>query len=137
MSKKGYLGAVMLALLLCLGVTLAQENAKVAGKWEMSWQGRQGNTVTATLNFTKQDGEKLEGTLLPSQGPQGQPPAEAPVTGTIKGNKITFTVKRSTPRGDFTTEYNGTVEGDNMKGTATIGMGEQSRTIDWTAKRMK
>ena len=119
----------VVALALSVGVALAQGPAKVAGKWEMTREGRQG-PVTSALTF-EQDGENLKGTLA---GQQGEP---APLTGTIKGNKIAFTVKRQTPRGEFTVEYTGTVEGDAMKGTFTMGQGDQARTVDWTAKRVK
>lgn len=103
----------------------AKPPAKVAGQWEMTWEGRMG-TMTATLTF-EQDGDKLKGTIT---GPQGR---ETPVTGSIKGNSIRFSVKRETPRGEMTLEYTGTVNADSMKGT--VGRGQFSR--DWTAKRKK
>jgi len=42
-------------------------------------------------------------------------------------------VKRTTPNGDFTIEYKGTVTGDAMKGSFTMG----ENTRDWTATRQK
>jgi len=42
-------------------------------------------------------------------------------------------VKRTTPNGDFTIEYKGTVTADTMKGTSTMG----ENTRDWTATRQK
>ena len=118
--------AVACALALVCGIPMAaQQNAKVAGKWEMSWEGRNG-TMTATLNF-EQDGEKLKGTMTGQQG------RETRLEGSVKCKEITFSVKRETPRGEFTVTYKGTVDGDNMKGTAEMGQ----RTVEWTAKRMK
>lgn len=117
-----------LVLALGAGIALAQA-AKVAGKWEMSWEGRQG-PVTATLTF-EQDGENLKGTLA---GQQGEP---APLTGSVKGNNIAFAVKRTTPRGEFTVEYKGTVDGDAMKGTFMRGPQGQQTEAPWTAKRSK
>jgi hypothetical protein len=58
---------------------------------------------------------------------------DGPVTGTITGNAIDFSIKRTTPNGDFTIEYKGTVAGDNMTGSFT--MGDNTRT--WSAARQK
>jgi hypothetical protein len=118
--------ASMLALTLAFGFAArAQDqpaNASVAGAWQLTFEGRNG-TVTQTLTFT-QDGATLTGTLHGDRG-------DAPVNGTITGNAIDFTVKRSTPNGDFTSEYKGTVTGDSIKGT--VMMGQNSR--DWSATR--
>jgi hypothetical protein len=81
--------------------------------------------MTQTLTL-QQDGGTLKGTLKGKRG-------EAPVTGSVTGNKISFTVTRDTPNGSFTIEYSGTVDGDSMTGTA------HSERFDgkWTAKRGK
>jgi hypothetical protein len=121
------------AVMMLAGLVVAQEPAKVAGKWEMSYTmapppGKEGEprTITQTLNF-EQDGENLKGTIVSQRG-------EAPFTGTIKGKDLKFTVTRETPRGTMTTEYTGKVDGDAIKGTFT-GFG--GATIEWTAKRAK
>ncbi|MGB6429139.1 MAG: hypothetical protein WBF06_01025 [Candidatus Acidiferrales bacterium] len=120
--------ASVLALTLAFGFAArAQDqpaNANVAGAWQITWQGRNG-TVTNTLTFT-QDGATLTGTMHGDRG-------DAPVNGTITGSAIDFTIKRSTPNGDFTSEYKGTVTGDTIKGT--VMMGQNSR--DWSATRQK
>ena len=104
---------------------LAEEPAKVAGKWEMTSEGRQG-PMTQTLTI-EQKGETIKGTI---QSPRGETPFE----GTVKGNKISFTVKRTRPDGvEMVIEYTGTVEGDSMKGTSKVG----EFTREWTAKRQK
>ena len=102
----------------------ADEPAKVTGSWEMSIETPRG-TMTQTLTL-QQDGSTLKGTLKGQRG-------EAPVTGSVTGNKISFTVTRDTPNGSFTIEYSGTVDGDSMTGTA------HSERFDgkWTAKRGK
>jgi hypothetical protein len=114
---------VAVAVLAFVAAGAAQEKpANVAGKWEMSWEGPRGpQTSTLTL---EQDGEKLKGTMTGRRG-------DTPVTGTVKGKNVTFTVERETPNGKFTIEYKGTVDGASMKGTA--GMGE--RSFEWTAKK--
>ena len=104
---------------------LAEEPANVAGKWEMTSEGRQG-PMTQTLTI-EQKGETIKGTI---QSPRGETPFE----GTVKGNKISFTVKRTRPDGvEMVIEYTGTVEGDSMKGTSKVG----EFTREWTAKRQK
>lgn len=122
--------AVVCALALAGVVAKAAEPAKVAGNWEMTSPGRGGNPMTSTITF-EQDGSKIKGTIK-RQGPQGT--MEQPFTGTVDGNKITFTTEFTTPSGDKrTTEYTGTVEGDTIKGTMKTAMGER----EWTAKRSK
>ena len=58
---------------------------------------------------------------------------EVTFEGTVKGNKINFTVKGQTPRGEVVIEYSGTADGDTMKGTRQGPRG----STEWTAKRAK
>ena len=101
----------------------ADEPAKVAGTWEMTFEGPRG-TRTQTLTI-QQDGSAIKGTAKGQRG-------EAPLEGSVTGNNIKFTITRETPNGTFTLEYSGTVEGDSMKGTV------HSERFDgeWTAKRV-
>jgi hypothetical protein len=126
MHRKICLLAFALAwgVLLALGgsVLAAEEPAKVAGSWELTFEGPRG-TRTQTLTI-QQDGSKIKGTLTGQRG-------ESPLEGSVDGNKISFTVTRETPNGTFTIEYNGTVEGDSMKGT----MHNQMFDGQWSAKR--
>ena len=115
--------AGVIALLSVLSIA-ADEAVRVAGVWELSMEGRQG-AFTQTMTI-EQNGDKIKGAL---KGPR----AEAPLEGTVKGNKISFTVKRDTPRGEVTLEYTGTVDGDSMKGTLSTPAGSR----DWTARRAK
>ena len=116
--------ALACGLLLMLGskAIAADEPAKVAGTWEMTFEGPMG-TRTQTLTI-QQDGSTIKGTVKGQRG-------ESPLEGSVTGNKISFTVKRDTPNGAFTIEYTGTVDGDSMKGTI------HSARFDgeWTAKR--
>jgi len=126
MDKKAMREMVYWAAVLTLsaGVLAAQEPAKFGGTWEMTMEGRQGPT-TQTLTI-QQTADKIKGTIKGARG-------ETPFEGTVKGNKISFTVKRETPRGEMTMEYTGTIEGDSIKGTMQAG--EFSR--EWSAKRAK
>ena len=104
MNKKVAEVAFVCALVLALGwaARAADEFAKVAGTWELSMKGREG-TITQTLTI-EQDGGKIKGTLKGERG-------DADFEGTVTGNKISFTVKRETPRGEMTVEYTHQVKG--------------------------
>lgn len=117
-----FASVLALTLAFAFAVRAQDQPANVAGPWQMTHAGRNG-TVTETLTFT-QDGTKLTGTVHNDRG-------DSPVEGTITGSAIDFTVKRTTPNGDFSIEYKGTVTGDSMKGSFTMG----DNTRDWTATR--
>jgi len=55
--------------------------------------------------------------------------------GTIKENKIEWTFTMETPRGNMQMAYIGTVDGDSMSGQSKMGMGENVRESEWTAKK--
>ena len=86
--------------------------AEVAGTWHCEIETPQGKG-TPTFTFT-QDGTKLTGHY---QGFFG----EAPVTGSVQGDAITFTFKASGQNGEVEMTYTGTVAGDTMKGKAKLG----------------
>jgi hypothetical protein len=84
----------------------------VAGTWNLQIQTDQG---TGTPSFTFiQDGEKLTGQYKGMFG-------EAPVTGTLKGGEIKFSIKVSGQGQEFVIAYSGTVSGDTMQGTVKFG----------------
>ena len=124
-TKTYFIGfALVCGLLLMWGgrARAADEPAKVAGTWEMTFAGPMG-TRTQTLKI-QQDGSAIKGTITGRRG-------ESPLEGSLTGNKISFTVTRETPNGTFKLDYTGTVDGDAMKGTV------HSELFDgkWTAKR--
>jgi hypothetical protein len=91
-----------------------------AGTWQLQIETGQG-TGTPTFTF-KQDGEALTGQYKGLFG-------EAPVTGSLKGADIRFSVKVNAQGQDMTIAYAGTIEGDSMKGKVTFGdAGEGSFT---------
>ena len=125
MKRSSTILAVLLGMMLVLSlVAVAQDAAKVGGTWEMTSQGRQG-PMTSTLTID-QSGNKFKGTLKGQMG-------ETPIEGTVDGNKISFTIERDTPNGKFTMTYNGTVDGDSMKGTVKVRDNER----EWSAKKQK
>lgn len=114
------------SMVLMLGLALAAQNqpANVAGTWQLSMQGRNGNTMTETMTVA-QDGANIKGTMKGRRGDRN-------FTGTVDGNNVTWTVSFQTPNGrTFNMEYKATVSGDTMKGT--MGGGRFSR--DFTAQR--
>jgi len=118
-------------LLLCttsgLATTLSsQDNAKpnVTGAWQFQVETPNG-TGSPTFNF-KQEAEKLTGQYKGAFG-------EAPLTGTVKDNKIEFTLKVEVQGQALTLTYTGTIEKDGtMKGTVSLG---EAGSGTWTGKR--
>ena len=86
----------------------------VSGIWAFTVQSAAGTgTPTVTL---KQAGEKLTGHY------SSQLLGEAELTGTVKGQTITFTVVGEIQGMKLELRYNGTVESkDSMKGTLSAG----------------
>jgi cell wall assembly regulator SMI1 len=106
---------------------LAQNQAQapkvdVTGAWESVIEG-----ATTSAATYKQEGEKLTGTHVGQMG-------ELPLSGTVKGNDITFTIAIEMEGQKLTLTYAGKVEGDTIKGTVDLG-GMASAT--WTATRKK
>jgi hypothetical protein len=123
MKRNSILFAALCFLVLSMAHVARAQDANVAGAWDLSAPGRDGNVMTQTLTL-QQDGTKLTGTLKGARG-------EAPVTGSVSGSNVAFTVTRTTPNGELKIDYTGTVEGDAMKGTFSV----MGNTINWTAKK--
>lgn len=84
----------------------------VSGAWGLEVSSAAGSgTPTVTL---KQEGEKLTGRYSGQLG-------EAPLTGTLKGDAITFQFDVDVQGTALRVVYSGTVEGDTMKGTVSLG----------------
>jgi len=119
--------AIAVAATLVLGATvLAAQAAKtdVTGKWAFAVETSAGSgTPTITL---KQDGEKLTGHYSGQLG-------EADLTGTVKGQEISFKFSVDAQGNMLDFVYTGTIESkDALKGKVSIvGLGEGT----FTAKR--
>jgi hypothetical protein len=98
----------------------AAEEVSVAGTWQMEVQTEQG---TGSPKFVlEQNGETISGTY---EGQLGQ----APVKGTVKGNAVEMTYVVSGGGQELEVKYAGTIEGDTMKGTVSLGqLGEGTFT---------
>ena len=102
----------------------AGDKIDVTGAWAFQVETPAGSG-TPTFTF-KQEGEKLSGQYKGAFG-------EAPLTGTVKGNKIDFSIKVQAQGQEATLTYTGTVEKDGtMKGTVNLG---EVGSGTWTAKR--
>jgi hypothetical protein len=111
----------MRVLALLLFAALTALGADVAGKWKATFEGQNG-TREIIFVFQVNDG-KVTGTAV---GPQG----DAPITDAkLDGDKITFTVERD----QFKAVFTGTITGDEMKLSGTVG----ERTFELPAKRVK
>ena len=100
------------------------DKTDISGAWAFQVETSAG-AGSPTFTF-KQDGEKLAGQYKGAFG-------EAPLTGTVKGNKVDFVVKVEAQGQQMTLTYAGTVEKDgSMKGTAELG---EVGSATWTAKR--
>jgi hypothetical protein len=96
----------------------------ITGVWDFAVETSGGS---GSPGFTfKQESEKLTGTYKGQFG-------EAPLTGTVKGDDVKFSIKISAQGQNMTVTYAGKITGkDSMKGTAAFGeLGEGT----WTAKK--
>jgi len=101
------------------------------GTWKSTFTTPQGKTVE-TVYKLKQEGEKLTGT---AKGPRGN---EAKIEeGKVKDGKVSFQISREFNDQKFTMKYQGKLSGDTIKGKMEISVGDQTRSVDWEAKREK
>ena len=98
-----------------------EKPADVAGTWAITVETA-GGTGNPTVTL-KQDGETVTGTY------SSQVFGEQKVTGSIKGNAITFTFTGTIEGTSITVTYSGTVDKTAMKGKVTLGdLGEGTFT---------
>jgi hypothetical protein len=127
-----YCFAALLVLSLS-GASAADDKVNVTGTWKSEFTTQDGTKRETTYKL-KQDGEKLTGTV--SAFRQGGQDTEIS-DGTVKGNEISFKVKRQRQNQEIVTTYTGKIEGDTIKGKAVTGEGDNKRERDFEAKRAK
>lgn len=103
------------------GVSTAQKT--VAGEWDATFN-TPGGPQPLKLIF-KVDGEKLTGTAKRSRG-------DVALTGTIKGDDITFAYTIDYNGNPVTLTFSGKVKGDAMSGSVSFN---DSASDDWSATR--
>jgi hypothetical protein len=118
------------SIVVCLAVALALALPAVAaegvsGKWKMTRNTPRGERVDEVTMV--QTGEKL---VVTSKDRDGN---DVTSEGTVKGAEITWTMKRTTPNGEFVIVYKGKVDGKTMSGTSETPMGAG----EWKAERVE
>lgn len=103
--------SIVVCFLLVAGIAFA---AGIDGKW-LAERKMGDNTIKMTFDL-KADGAKLTGSLSLDR-PQGAVKADI-TDGKIDGNKFSFKVTMEGRNGMATTAYEGTMEGDALKGTS-------------------
>jgi len=94
--------------------------ADVTGKWTADVQGRNGNTMTVTMDL-KADGNNLTGTVSGRNG-------ETDISdGKVDGDNLSFKVVREFNGNQFTQVYKGRLEGDVIHFSVTMQGGPEGR----------
>ena len=124
------ISSIILSLALLAGSAFA---AGIDGKWVSERKmDRDGQSMTITQTFElKTKGDAINGKITMAMGDM-EPRTSEISGGKIDGNKFSFTATMQTPNGDMKTVYEGTIDGDNLKGTSARE-GGQSRPFE--AKR--
>jgi hypothetical protein len=126
----------------------ADKKADATGTWSWTMQPRGGGGGNAnatprkiTLKL-KADGEKLTGTVSqpgrPGQDGAAATPRETEISdGKVKGDAVSFSVKREMNGNTFVIKYSGKVEGDSLKGKIEMPGRDGGDPVsrDWEAKR--
>ncbi|HUU38559.1 MAG TPA: hypothetical protein VMW46_10220 [Candidatus Desulfaltia sp.] len=123
MRKTGLLSLIFFLWAFGTALAVAQET-DISGGWQLTIQSPRG-PMTIDARFV-QEGTKLTVTMT---GPRG---GESTGEGTIQGQAVQWSIKRSTGGGERTIVYKGTVEGQTMSGTADLG---EMGTVGWTATK--
>src|SRR5260221_13958228 len=126
MQRSKKLLSPLIKLLTCatlaLGTAYFAQAADATGTWTFSQEGRNGGPPRTNTFKLKVDGEKLTGTFTaPAFGRGGGGGAPAAPTdieiseGKVKGDDISFSVKRDVNGMEFVTKYSGKVGADVIK----------------------
>lgn len=125
--------------LLIVGVLAAALSAGASGldgKWNvdlaMAARNKKDAPKAAQVSFNlKSEDSKLTGSVLAAKGKKGRPMTIQ--NGAISGDHFTFSTVQSTKKGDTTWLWEGSVMGDQIKGTRSREGAK--RSIAFTAKR--
>jgi D-glucosaminate-6-phosphate ammonia-lyase len=101
----------------------AAKGTDVTGTWELNVESPMGSRASDAV-FT-QAGETLGGKMVSARG-------EVPLTGTLKGDAITFGINVNVQGQNLQIDYTGTVTGDTMSGTVVFGSFGDGK---WTGKK--
>jgi hypothetical protein len=122
--------AAALVLGLCGLAGARDEKANPVGTWKCEYEiGGQKRTATLTI---KKDGDKLAGTM---SWPDQKETAVKDLK--LKDGNLTFSVEREVMDNKFHVEYKLMVDGDKVKGKASVEIGGEKREIDVEGTREK
>lgn len=124
-----------LSIVICaLAVALAAAAASLDGKWIAKLERSGGAKGTQTVEFTfdfKTEGSKLTGSV---SGGAGRRPVTLTIeNGKIEGDRFSFTTVQRSRKGDQKMVWEGTIAGDELKGTRTVE--GRRRGVPFTARR--
>ena len=120
---------IILPTLFAIGLVLlgsaatSAQTSSVAGEWDAAYN-TPGGPRAFKLVFAV-DGEKITGTAKRSNG-------DVPLTGTIKGDDISFNYPISYTGNGVLLSFTGKVKGDTMGGTVFFN---EAASDEWSAKR--
>lgn len=108
--------SILVAFTLLAGLAFA---AAIDGKWVGERKmNRNGEEMTISMTYDlKSDGAKLTGTVSMVFG-TNEPRTSEIKEGKLDGNKFSFKTVSQGPNGEMISVYEGTVEGDVIKGTS-------------------
>ncbi len=117
-------------ILICAAFTLAgftsfAADSNAAGVWKWSLSEQSGETILKL----KQEGEKLTGSYTNQFG------ATEIIDGLLKGDVVSFKVKRDFNGQEFVIKYSGKLAGDKITGKGEFDINGETRALDWEAKR--
>ena len=106
--------------------------ASLIGKWNLKFQGPNGNAIESSMTLKTDDQKKLVGTY------NSQFFGEEPMSKIeLKDGNLSFVVVFETDNGELPITYSGTPVGDTMKGTITAEVGDQKNEAPFVAEREK
>lgn len=120
------------ALVLGLAGLVQADDKKTdpTGTWKWTVE-RNGQKTERSVKLEYKDG-KLTGTT------PGQDSKEVAIEdGHFKDGDVSFTVHRELNGQKMTIKYKGKIEGDSFKGAAEVTTGDQTRKVEFEAKREK
>jgi hypothetical protein len=124
MTRRAFWTVVCVAFVVAVALPAVAAEG-VGGKWKMTSKSPRGERVSEIT--MEQTGEKL---VVNSKDRDGN---DVKSEGTVKGAEITWTMKRTTPNGEFVIVYKGKIDGKTMSGTTETPMGAG----EWKAERVE
>lgn len=115
--------ALAVCVLALVAAPATAQNIDITGTWDVLVTTPQGD-MPSVLSL-KKDGDKFVGTLSSQMG-------ETPVEGAVKDKAVSIYFTISMNGNNLDVVFNGTIDGEAMKGTADVGgMGQ----MEWSARR--